>query len=364
MVAKKRPKSSKNLIFLVVLNIFLAYIGMFVIMFEVVFMHILVTGGAGYIGSHLIKLLGEKGHHAITVLDNLSTGHRPAVLYGDLVVTDLAETKAVEDLLMHGRFDAVIHFAAHIVVPESVADPLKYYTNNTLNTMNLIRLCVKHRVGKFIFSSTAAVYGEPDDGVVSETSPLSPINPYGMSKLMSERILLDTARAHPDRFRAVILRYFNVAGADPDGKIGQSFPAATHLIKVAAQAALGKRSQVNIFGTDFPTPDGTGIRDYIHVTDLAHLHLKALDHLASGGDTDIFNCGYGHGYSVREVLGTMKRVSGANLRVIEAPRRAGDPAKLIADNTKVRLAWNWTPSYDSLELICRTALDWERDRTY
>jgi len=333
-------------------------------MFEVVFMHILVTGGAGYIGSHLIKLLGEKGHHAITVLDNLSTGHRPAVLYGDLVVTDLAETKAVEDLLMHGRFDAVIHFAAHIVVPESVADPLKYYTNNTLNTMNLIRLCVKHRVGKFIFSSTAAVYGEPDDGVVSETSPLSPINPYGMSKLMSERILLDTARAHPDRFRAVILRYFNVAGADPDGKIGQSFPAATHLIKVAAQAALGKRSQVNIFGTDFPTPDGTGIRDYIHVTDLAHLHLKALDHLASGGDTDIFNCGYGHGYSVREVLGTMKRVSGANLRVIEAPRRAGDPAKLIADNTKVRLAWNWTPSYDSLELICRTALDWERDRTY
>ena len=327
-------------------------------------MHILITGGAGYIGSHLVKLFGEHTSHRLTILDNLSTGHRPAVLYGDLAVIDLADTKAVEELLKHGRFDAAIHFAAHIVVPESVSDPLKYYMNNTANTTNLIRLCVKYGIGKFIFSSTAAVYGEPDTGVVVETSPLAPINPYGMSKLMSERVLLDTTRAFPDRFKAVILRYFNVAGADPDGRIGQSFPDATHLIKVAAQTALGKRSQINIFGTDFPTPDGTGIRDYIHVCDLAALHLRALEHLNAGGAPDIFNCGYGHGYSVREVLDTVKRVSRANLKIIESPRRAGDPAKLIADSTKVRQAWNWSPQYDSLELICRTALDWERNRTY
>lgn len=327
-------------------------------------MRLLVTGGAGYIGSHLVKLIGNIPSHQTTILDNLSTGHRAALLYGDLVQIDLSDTEAVEELLKNGRFDAVIHFAAHIVVPESVADPLKYYMNNTVNTTNLIRLCIKYGVGKFIFSSTAAVYGEPESGVVSETSPLSPINPYGMSKLMSERVLLDTARAFPDRFKTVILRYFNVAGADPDGRIGQSFPDATHLIKVAAQTVLGQREQLSIFGADFPTPDGTGIRDYIHVSDLAQLHVRALDHLDKGGETDIFNCGYGHGYSVREVLDTMKRVSGVDFKVIEGPRRAGDPAKLIADNAKVLTAWRWKPRYDSLELICRTALDWERNRTY
>ncbi|HOW51555.1 MAG TPA: UDP-glucose 4-epimerase GalE [bacterium] len=327
-------------------------------------MRLLVTGGAGYIGSHLVKLLGDIGNHTITILDNLSTGHRPAILYGDLIKADLADREKTEEIFKNGRFDAVIHFAAHIVVPESVSDPLKYYMNNTVNTTNLIRLCIKYGVGKFIFSSTAAVYGEPADGVVLETSALDPINPYGMSKLMSERVLLDTTRAFPDRFKAVILRYFNVAGADPDGKIGQSFPDATHLIKVAAQAALGKRPQVNIFGTDFPTPDGTGIRDYIHVTDLAGLHIRALEHLNNGGNSDIFNCGYGHGYSVREVLDAMKRVSGVDFKVVEGPRRPGDPAKLIANNAKVRRAWNWEPAYDSLEFICRTALDWEKKRTY
>ncbi len=262
-------------------------------------MRILVTGGAGYIGSHFVKMLGESGKHEVTVRDTLYTGQRAAVLFGEFVKTDLAETTALRELLASRPFDAVVHFAAHIVVPESVADPLKYYRNNTVNTTNLVALCLEHGVRYFLFSSTAAVYGEPAEGVVSESSPLAPINPYGWSKLMSERVLLDTAHAAPERFRAVILRYFNVAGADPDGRIGQSFPDATHLIKVAAEAALGKREKVTIFGTDFPTPDGTGIRDYIHVTDLAALHLRALAHLSSGGGTDIFNCGYGHGYSVR-----------------------------------------------------------------
>ncbi len=327
-------------------------------------MRILVTGGAGYIGSHFVKMIGEAGEHEIFVLDNLSTGHQAAVLSGKLVQMDLAETSPLRDFFSHHSFDAVVHFAAHIVVPESVFNPLKYYRNNTVNTTNLVALCLEHGVRFLVFSSTAAVYGEPAEGIVSESSPLAPINPYGWSKMMSERVILDTAHAHSDRFRAVILRYFNVAGADPDGRIGQSFPNATHLIKVAAEAALGKRTSVTIFGTDFPTPDGTGIRDYIHVTDLAALHLRALEHLASGGDTDTFNCGYGHGYSVREVLDAMKKVSGVDFPVTEGPRRAGDPAKLIAYNTKIRTAWKWEPRYDSLEFICRTALEWERNRTY
>jgi len=327
-------------------------------------MRILVTGGAGYIGSHFVKLLGKNGSYSLTVLDNLSTGHRSAVTHGELVTIDLGDTASVEALLQKNRFDAIVHFAAHIVVPESVADPLKYYVNNTLNTINLVRLCLTYGIKKFIFSSTAAVYGDPENGVVSEMSPRIPINPYGWSKLMSEQAILDACRAHPDRFRAVILRYFNVAGADPEGEIGQSFPNATHLVKVAAEAALGKRDTVSIFGTDFPTTDGTGIRDYIHVTDLAYLHLIALNYLVAGGKTDIFNCGYGHGYSVREVLDTMKKVSGVDFAVIEAPRRPGDPAKLVADTTKVRTTWGWHPMYDSLEVICRTALEWERNRRY
>lgn len=327
-------------------------------------MNLLVTGGAGYIGSHLIKIIGDIAQHNITVADNLSTGHSEAVLYGKLENIDLADFGHLETFFAKHRFDAVIHFAAHIVVPESVSDPLKYYMNNTVNTTNLIRLCLKYGIDKFIFSSTAAVYGEPDSGIVSESSPLAPINPYGMSKLMSERVLLDTCSAYPDHFKAIILRYFNVAGADPNGRIGQSFPDATHLIKVAAQTVLGKRNHISIFGTDFPTPDGTGIRDYIHVCDLATLHLRALDHLNSGGASDIFNCGYGHGYSVREVLETMKRVSGTEYPIVDGPRRPGDPAKLIADTTKVRRTWHWEPAYDSLELICRSALEWEKNRRY
>ncbi|HQJ61455.1 MAG TPA: UDP-glucose 4-epimerase GalE, partial [bacterium] len=248
-------------------------------------MKILVTGGAGYIGSHVVKLLGERGSDEIVVLDNLSTGRTEAVLFGRLEVMDLSEFEKVDQFIKKEKFDAVIHFAAKIVVPESVANPLLYYRNNTVNTINLINSCVKYGVGMFIFSSTAAVYGEPEDGIVNENSLLSPISPYGTSKLMSEFVIKDTAFAHPE-FKYVILRYFNVAGADPDGLIGQNFPDATHLIKVACQTALGMRESLSVFGTDFNTPDGTGVRDYIHVTDLASAHLAALDHLENGGNSN------------------------------------------------------------------------------
>lgn len=320
-------------------------------------MKVLVTGGAGYIGSHIVKLLGEKGGYEITVLDNLSTGFKKSVLYGNFIEADLSDFKRVEEIISHGGFDSVIHFAAHIVVPESVEDPIKYYMNNTVNTANLIKLCVKYKVNKFIFSSTAAVYGEPEVGKVNELSQLAPINPYGMSKLMSERILQDCCKY--DNFRFVILRYFNVAGADPDQKIGQNFLNATHLIKIAAQTALGLKKKMMIFGDDFPTFDGTGIRDYIHVSDLAAAHLAALEYLQKGGAPDIFNCGYGHGYSVKQVVAAMKKVSGVDFTVETTGRRAGDPAMLIADNSKIFSTLQWKPRHDDLEFICRTALDWE-----
>jgi UDP-glucose 4-epimerase len=320
---------------------------------------VLVTGGAGYIGSHVVKQLGERTNHQITVIDNLSTGLKEAVLYGDLIVEDLSNTLAVSEIFSERRFDAVLHFAASIIVPESVENPLKYYANNTINTIELIRCAVQHGVRNFIFSSTAAVYGIPEEVPVKETTPTQPINPYGMSKLMSEAVLTDTARSN-EALNYGILRYFNVAGASRDGKLGQNFPEATHLIKRAAQAAIGQVPYLEIYGTDYETPDGTGVRDYIHVEDLAAAHVSALEYLMNGNGSGVFNCGYGRGYSVREVIDAMKEVSGVDFPVREAPRRAGDPPTLIADNTKILGHLHWRLECDDLALICKTALAWEK----
>ncbi|MGB5563605.1 MAG: UDP-glucose 4-epimerase GalE [Sedimenticolaceae bacterium] len=318
---------------------------------------ILVTGGAGYIGSHTVRQLGEAGERVVT-LDNLSKGFRENVLYGDFVEGDTADRELVLKVLRDHRVDTVIHFAAHTIVPESVADPLMYYRNNTCATRNLLECCVGAGVKHFVFSSTAAVYGTPESAQCWEDTPTLPINPYGMSKLMTEHMLRDLGAASDLGF--VILRYFNVAGSDPQGRIGQSTPGATLLMKVAAEQALGKRDALYIFGTDYPTPDGTGVRDYIHVEDLADAHLKAIDHLRAGGESQILNCGYGHGYSVREVLDMVARVHGSPLNIIEQGRRAGDPPALIAGATKVREVLGWTPRYDDLEEIARSSLNWER----
>lgn len=324
-------------------------------------MNILVNGGAGYIGSHVVKQLGEEGKHTVTIVDNLVTGFEDAITYGNFINADLSDYEVVDKIFSEHKFDAVIHFAASLVVPESVSDPLKYYMNNTANTANVIRCCIKHNVNKFIFSSTAATYGEPDAKFipVNESCPTSPINPYGSSKLMSETVLKDTAFAFPD-FKFVIFRYFNVAGASVDGKIGQSTEGATHLIKVAAETACGKRDKMYVFGTDYDTKDGTCIRDYIHVEDLASAHLRGLEYLDEGNDSDIFNCGYGHGFSVFEVLETMRKVSGVDFVADTKERRAGDPSILISDNSKICKVMNWNPKFDDLDLICKTALDWEK----
>lgn len=318
---------------------------------------VLVTGGAGYIGSHVVKQLLAAGHR-ILVFDNLSTGQEHALCGAPLVVGDLADRPLLSQVIEAGQFDAVLHFAAHIVVPESVVDPLKYYTNNTRNTLQLIELCDQFRVTRFIFSSTAAVYGMPNCGKVDESLPLAPINPYGASKMMSERMLIDLSAATP--LRHVILRYFNVAGASLDGTIGQENPDATHLIKVAVQTALGLRNGMQIFGDDYDTPDGTCIRDYIHVDDLARAHVAALSYLLDGQESQIFNCGYGHGASVKEVIAMVKQVSGVDFSVSMAPRRAGDPSQLIAANDKIRSVLNWQPEHDDLELIVKSALQWEK----
>jgi len=318
---------------------------------------ILVTGGAGYIGSHVVKQLGEAGRRVV-VLDNLSKGFRDAVLYGELVVGDTGDRELVSRLLQEHAIDSVLHFAAHTIVPESVADPLKYYGNNTCNTRSLLECCAGENVRHFIFSSTAAVYGIPSQVPAGEESPTQPINPYGTSKLLSEWMLRDLAAAGD--MRHVTLRYFNVAGSDPEGRIGQSTPNATLLIKVACEAAVGKRESVSIFGTDYTTPDGTGVRDYIHVDDLAAAHLSALDYLAAGGESQTLNCGYGHGYSVREVLDAVQSVDGRPLTIIEEPRRPGDPPALVADAARIRRVLGWTPRYDNLEFIVKTSLDWEK----
>lgn len=318
---------------------------------------ILVTGGAGYIGSHVVRLLTAAGQ-PVVVLDNLSTGFADSVLGAELVVGDTGDQALVSKLLKEHNVDTVIHFAAHTIVPESVSDPLKYYGNNTCCSRNLLACCQQAGVKHFIFSSTAAVYGIPDDEACSEDSPLAPINPYGMSKFMTETMLRDLGKASD--MRHVILRYFNVAGSDPDGKIGQSTDKATLLIKVAAEVAVGKREQLYVFGTDYPTSDGTGVRDYIHVDDLADAHIKALDYLREGGDSQTLNCGYGHGYSVREVIDAVNRVNGAPIKVIEQDKRAGDPPALIAKADKIREKLGWKPQYDDLDFIVKTSLEWEK----
>lgn len=324
-------------------------------------MNILIVGGAGYIGSHIVKQLGETTEHHLTIVDNLVSGFKESILYGDFIEADLSNFDEIEGIFKARRFDAVIHFAASLIVPESVTNPLKYYLNNTANTANLIRLCTQYGVNKFIFSSTAAVYGEPaiEKMPISENNEKMPINPYGSSKLMSETILQDSASAY-ENFNYVALRYFNVAGASVDGKIGQSTKNATHLVKVAAETVLGKRDKISIFGDDYQTEDGTCIRDYIHIEDLANAHSKALEYLIDKNQSNIFNCGYGHGFSVKEVIETMKKVSGVDFKTEIVARREGDPAMLIADNTKIKNEMKWYPQYDNLELICETALEWEK----
>ncbi|HJP99766.1 MAG TPA: UDP-glucose 4-epimerase GalE [Rhodanobacteraceae bacterium] len=318
---------------------------------------ILVTGGAGYIGSHVVLQLVEAGERVV-VLDDLSTGFREAVIGAELVVGNVGDRAVVGKLLHDHHIDTVMHFAARTIVPESVADPLRYYGNNTCATRNLLECCRDAGVAQIVFSSTAAVYGIPEGGAASEDTPTAPINPYGSSKLMSEWMLRDLAAAGGPRY--VALRYFNVAGCDPQGRIGQSTKKATLLVKVACEAALGKREQLSIFGTDYDTPDGTGVRDYIHVDDLARAHLDALRYLCGGGASTTLNCGYGHGYSVREVLEAVGRAHGAPVPFVERERRAGDPPSLVAVSDRIRGTLGWQPRHDDLDFIARTALAWER----
>ncbi|MGD9847187.1 MAG: UDP-glucose 4-epimerase GalE [Variibacter sp.] len=320
-------------------------------------MAILVTGGAGYIGSHMVHALADAGE-SVVVLDNLSTGFREAIPGGiQLFVGDTGDQSLVSAIMKACDVDAIIHFAASIVVPDSVRDPLGYYRNNTANARALIEAAVQSGVKHFIFSSTAAVYGNPADVPVTEESPTVPMSPYGTSKLMTEIMLHDVARAHD--LGHVILRYFNVAGADPQQRTGQSTPMATHLIKVAVQTALGLRPQMEVFGTDYPTPDGTCVRDYIHVTDLVRAHASALAHLRRGGPNLTLNCGYGRGYSVLQVVEAVKRAAGRDFAVRYSPRRAGDPATIVAAAQRARQILNWRPAYDDLDVIVGHALAWE-----
>lgn len=326
---------------------------------------ILVTGGAGYIGSHVVRQLTEAGHQAV-VFDNLSTGFADALIHGEkLVVADLANLNAIDAVFRRYPIKTVIHFAASIVAPESVSNPLKFYCNNTRNTMNLLAACKRFGVERFIFSSTAAVYGIPEGGIAGEDSPALPINPYGTSKLMSEWMLRDVAAAHNLRYAA--LRYFNVAGADPQARMGQRTPEATHLIKVCCQAALGPRKEVSIYGTDYATPDGTGIRDYIHIEDLAAAHLSALRYLDTSDKSLTVNVGYGKGSSVKEVIAVAHAVTGVPFPVREAARRPGDPPMLVAKADRIRGLLDWKPRYDDLHTIVRDAWHWEqklaRDRS-
>lgn len=325
-------------------------------------MNILITGGAGYIGSHVLKALLENKGHKITVIDNLSKGAIKALeALKNVGEFQFFKANLEDDLSLifkNGKFDVIIHFAAFIEVFESTQNPLKYYLNNTANVAKILTYCRDFGVKNMIFSSTAAVYGEPSIGEVDEQTPVAPINPYGYSKLMSEQIIKDFAASN-NEFKYAILRYFNVAGADASGLIGQNYPNATHLIKVATQTALGKRESMSIFGNDYDTPDGTCIRDYIHVSDLAYAHLEALEFIQNS-PSQTFNVGYGKGFSVKEVIEATKQVSGVNFKVLDAQRRQGDPAKLIANSTKLRSMTNWKPKFQDLALIIKTALEWEK----
>lgn len=320
-------------------------------------MEILVVGGAGYIGSHMVKMLLGHGH-AVTVFDNLSGGYRDALVGGDLVAGDLADRDALAALFAGRRFDVVMHFASYIQVGESVHAPAKYYRNNVSNTLNLLEAMVTAGVGRFIFSSTAAIFGEPRRTPIDEAHPKAPTNPYGHSKLMVERMLEDFDRAYG--LKSVCLRYFNAAGADPEGELGERHVPETHLIPLVLQAASGRRAAIAVFGSDYPTADGTCIRDYIHVDDLCRAHLLAIEHLAASGTSAQFNLGNGNGFSVREVIDTARRVTGRPIAVEYAPRRAGDPAVLVADASKIRTLLGWRPSYPHLETIVAHAWQWER----
>jgi UDP-glucose 4-epimerase len=323
-------------------------------------MRILVTGGAGYIGSHVVKALGRKGHDVL-VYDNLSTGHPWAVLYGRLVEGELADSRHLEETMDEFRPEAVMHFAASIQVEESVREPLMYYRNNVANSLSLLDAMRKCGVRRLIYSSTAAVYGIPQRIPVDESAPLQPINPYGATKTMMERVIQDVVAT--GNLQCVTLRYFNVAGADGEGRIGQAYAEATHLITRALKTAKGERPELAIFGTDYPTPDGTCIRDYIHVDDLAEAHMMALESLLMKNEGwTVMNCGYGHGFSVREVIDVVCRVTGVPIAVRETGRRPGDPPALVSDSGRIRALTGWTPRYDNLDYIVRTAWDWEKKR--
>ena len=320
-------------------------------------LNVLVTGGCGYIGSFIVRHLLDAGHRTV-VYDSLFSGHRWAAQEATLVVGDLANRALLHAVLAEHRFDAVIHCAAHIWVGESVREPARYYSNNTVNAVTLFDLCAKAGVPAVVLSSTAAVYGQPDVALLDERLPLAPINPYGASKMMSERVLADIAAATGMRY--AILRYFNVAGADARARIGEATPDNAHLIKLACATAAGLRPAMAIHGTDYPTADGTCVRDYVHVDDLARAHLAALGHLADGGASLVANCGYGHGFSVREVLDTARRVTGVAFPIEEGPRRAGDPAALVADSRLLQALLGWTPRHDDLDYIIATAWRWEQ----
>lgn len=320
-------------------------------------MTVLVTGGAGYIGSHMVLALAEAGE-SVVVIDNLSTGFSSMLPEGvPVFIGDAGDENLVEGVINQHKVESIIHFAGSVVVPESMRDPLSYYRNNTFTTQSLLRVAVRNGVNRFIFSSTAAVYGNPDQVPVQETAPTRPLSPYGASKLMAEIILHDVASAHGMSY--VVLRYFNVAGADPQARIGLATVGATHLLKVALEAATGQRAKIDVYGTDYPTPDGSCIRDFIHVSDLAQAHRSALSYLRAGGNSVTLNCGYGHGYSVLETIEAVKRVSMRNFAVQYAPRRPGDIMTMVADTSRIRSVLDWTPQYDDLETIATHALAWE-----